>query len=105
APRLDLTGWLDFAMSGTASSAPAAGGSGLLAGIDLQSPAMSAWERDFGAANVKLVPVNGGLDIAFGGDAVEGTLHVPIAELRQRGITAQFTRLYWPAVAEPSDGD
>ena len=105
APRLDLTGWLDFAMPGAASSAPAAGGSGLLAGIDLQSPAMSAWERDFGAANVKLTPITGGLDIAFGGEAIEGTLHVPLAELRQRGITAQFTRLYWPAVAESSDGD
>jgi uncharacterized protein YhdP len=105
-PRLDITGWLDFATSGSGNSAPAAAGSsGLLAGIDLHTAAMSAWERDFGAASFKLAPANGALDIAFAGANVEGTLRVPLTELRQRGITAQFTRLYWPSAAEPADGD
>lgn len=105
-PRLDLTGWLEFAISGNSDSAPAtAGSSGLLAGINLQTQALSAYERDFGAAEFKLTPANGGLDIAFAGAAVEGTLRVPFTDLRQRGITAQFARLYWPATAEPPDGD
>jgi len=94
-PRMDLTGWLDFSMSGSG------GGSGLLAGIDLQAQQLHAWEHDFGAVKFKLTPAGGGLDIGFVGAALDGTLRVPLTELRQRGITAQLTRLYWPASAEP----
>jgi len=111
-PRLDVTGWLDFALN--ASVAAAAGaqrlrfkndGAGVLAGIDLETQSLSAYERDFGAAKFKLTPGAGGLDIAFAGANIDGSLRVPMAELRQRGITAQFARLYWPSTAENADGD
>lgn len=93
--RLDLTGWLDFSIGGSG------GGSGLLAGIDLDAQKLSAYDHEFDAIKFKLAPANGGLDISFAGAALDGTLRVPLNELRQRGITAQFTRLYWPANAEP----
>src|SRR5262249_40798624 len=43
APRVDLTGWLDFALAG--ARAPGGGGtSGLIAGIDLDTQALEAYE-------------------------------------------------------------
>ena len=90
-PRMDLSGWLDFAMSG------GGGSGGLLAGIDIDAQQLGAYEHEFGAVKFKLAQAAGGLDITFAGDALDGSLRVPLAELRQRGITAQFTRLHWPA--------
>jgi uncharacterized protein (TIGR02099 family) len=94
-PRLDLSGWLDFAMSGTSS-----GGGDLLAGIDLKAQSMNAYDRDLGATTFKLAHGGDGLDLGFSGANLDGTLHVPATDLRKRGITAQFDRLYWPEVAE-----
>ena len=92
-PRLDLSGWLDFATSGS-------GGSGLLTSVDLHALSLSAYNRDFGATTFKLAPGGDGLELGFGGDNLDGNLHVPLADLRKRGITAQFTRLNWPELAE-----
>ncbi|MDR3385736.1 MAG: YhdP family protein [Rudaea sp.] len=92
--RLDLSGWLDFATSGS-------GGSGdLLAGIDLNAQSLNAYDRDFGANRFKLTHASDGLDLGFNGANLDGSLHVPTTDLRKRGITAQFTRLYWPDAAE-----
>ena len=95
-PRLDITGWLDFATSRSGS-----GGNGLLAGIDLDAQQLSAYDHDFGAVKFKLAQASGALDITFAGAALDGSLRVPLADMRQRGITAQLVRLYWPANAEP----
>jgi uncharacterized protein YhdP len=91
--RLDLSGWLDFATSGS-------GGSGLLTSVDLRALSLSAYNRDFGATKFKLTPGSDGLELGFGGDNLDGNLHVPLADLRKRGITAQFTHLNWPEIAE-----
>ena len=91
--RLDLSGWLDFATSNS-------GGSGLLAGVDLHAQALSAYHRDFSTTAFKLAPGTDGLELGFSGANLDGNLHVPATDLRQRGITAQFTRLYWPEAAE-----
>ncbi len=92
-PRLDLSGWLDFATSGS-------GGSGLLSSVDLHAVSLSAYNRDFGPTTFKLTPSGDGLELGFGGDNLDGKLHVPATDLRKRGITAQLTRLNWPEVAE-----
>jgi uncharacterized protein (TIGR02099 family) len=92
-PRLDLSGWLDFAASGT-------GGGGLLAGIDLHAQSLSAYDRDFGAVQFKLAPGGDGLELGFSGANLDGDLHVSTADLRKRGVTAQFTHLSWPEVTE-----
>lgn len=91
--QLDLSGWLDVAMSGSS-------GGGMLAGVDLRADSLSVYARDFGATSFKLTPGGSGLDLGFSGANIDGSLLVPAADLHQRGITAQFTRLYWPEVAE-----
>jgi uncharacterized protein (TIGR02099 family) len=93
APQLDLSGWMDFA-------AGSGGSNDLLAGVDLAAQSLRAWDRDFGAAQFKLVPGKDGLELGFNGANVAGTLHIPAVDLRQRGITAQFTKLYWPESPE-----
>lgn len=94
APLLDLSGWMDFAASS------GGGGSDLLAGVDMQVQNLRAWDRNFGAARFTLTPDKQRLALGFHGANVEGNLHVPLADLRQRGITAQFAKLYWPEVGE-----
>ncbi len=93
APNLDLSGWMDFA-SGNG------GGGDLLAGVDLKTPSMRAWDRDFGAAEFTLVPDKSGLVLGFNGANVAGSLKIPTVDLRQSGITAQFSKLYWPESPE-----
>ena len=93
APQLDLSGWMDFA-SGSG------GGNDVLAGVDLKVLSLRTWDRDLGAAEFKLAPVKEGLDLSFDGANIAGSLHVPTTDLRRRGVTAQFAKLYWPEAAE-----
>jgi uncharacterized protein (TIGR02099 family) len=89
APQLDLSGWLDFATGN-------GGGNGMLAGVDLHTPALLAYERNFGAGQFTLVPAKDGLDLGFHGANIEGALQVPALDLHKRGITARFEKLHWP---------
>lgn len=103
AAALDLSGWLDFATSGTLNGGDAGGGNtdgDLLRSVDLQADSMTAYGRDFGAAKFTLSRAADGLDLGFNGSAIDGTLHLPLANLRQHGVTAQFARLYWPELPE-----
>ena len=59
---------------------------------------MTAYGRDFGATQFTLTRPADGLDLGFNGAQIDGTLHLPGANLRERGVTAQFARLYWPEV-------
>jgi len=90
---LDLSGWMDFASGNS-------GDGGLLNSVDLQADALTAYTRDFGAARFTLARVADGLDLGFSGAQVDGTMHLPLVDLRQHGVTAQFARLYWPEVPE-----
>ena len=92
-PALDLSGWLDFATG-------SGGDNGMLAGVDLHTAALRAYERDFGAGQFTLTPTKDGLDLGFRGANIEGGLQVPSANLRKRGITARFAKLYWPESKE-----
>jgi uncharacterized protein (TIGR02099 family) len=96
-PMLDLTGWLDFA---TGSSG---GDNTQLAGIDLHTASLRAYERDFGAGEFTLTPTKDGLDLGFRGANIEGGVQVPGLSLRKRGITARFAKLYWPE-SKDTDG-
>jgi uncharacterized protein (TIGR02099 family) len=94
ASLLDLSGWLDFAASGNG------GGSGMLAGVDMQAQDLRAWDRDFGPARFTLTPDKQELVLGFHGANLEGGMRIPLADLSQRGITAQFVKLFWPDVGE-----
>lgn len=97
AAALDLSGWLDFASDSSGDGGP-------LSSVDLQADTMTAFGRDFGAARLTLSHAADGLDLGFTGAQVDGTLHVPMTNLREHGVTAQLARLYWPDVneSEPS---
>jgi uncharacterized protein (TIGR02099 family) len=97
-PQLDLSGWLDFATG-------SGGDNGMLAGIDLHTPSLRAYERDFGTGQFTLVPSKDGLDIGFHGAAIDGSLQVPSQDLHKRGITARFTKLHWPESKETDWSD
>lgn len=96
-PGLDLSGWLDFATSGTGDD----GNGAVLSSIDLRADSMSAFGRDFGPTRFTLNRAADGLDMGFTGARVEGTLHVPATDLRKHGVTAQFARLYFPESSDP----
>lgn len=91
---LDLSGWMQLI-------ADKAGGSGSsLDGVDLQADSMLAWARDFGPAHFVLKPAPDSLEMDFDGAQVVGNVHMPLTDLHQRGVTAQFKRLYWPEAPE-----
>jgi len=96
-PELDLTGWLDLA------NGSSGGDSALLAGIDLHTASLRAYERDFGAGQFTLTPTKDGLDLGFRGASIEGGVQVPGPSLRKRGITARFAKLYWPESKETDE--
>lgn len=100
-PRLDLSGWMEFANSGSGSGS---NDNGMLAGIDLGATSLTAYERDFGEARFGLKTGASGLDLSLKGAMVDGTLHVPSSDLRRVGITAQFAKLYWPELPESESG-
>jgi len=97
-PSLDLSGWLDFATSGS-------GGGGLLSSVDTTVDSLSVWGRDFGEARFKLAQAADGLDLGFVGAQLDGNVHVPLSNLLQRGITVQFAHLYWPESPEGDSDD
>jgi uncharacterized protein (TIGR02099 family) len=101
-PQLDLSGWMDFA---TSDSTPGNGASGgdILAGVDVRTAGMLAYERNFGAAAFRLVPAKDALDLTFDGANINGTLHIPTVDLKRRGVTAEFSRLFWPDAGSDAD--
>ncbi len=102
ASAIDLSGWLDFASGGP-------GGDGnMLDHIELRTPAFLAWDRPLGEGTVRLGATADATEIVFAGANIEGTLSIPREELRRRGVTADFKKLYWPESPEtdaaPDDG-
>ncbi|HST28281.1 MAG TPA: YhdP family protein [Rudaea sp.] len=95
APLLDLSGWMDFAVSNSGG-----GSEGLISGVDLHAQDLRAWDRDFGAAQFTLKPAKGELDLGFDGANIAGAMQVPLVDFRQRGVTVQFDRIYWPDVGD-----
>lgn len=95
APLLDLSGWMDFAVASSGG-----GGAGVIAGVDLHAQDLRAWDRDFGTARFTLKPSKAELDLGFDGTNIAGSMEVPLVDFHQRGVTAQFDRIYWPDVGD-----
>ena len=95
APLLDLSGWMDFAVSNSGS-----GSEGLVSGVDLHAQDLRAWDRDFGPAQFTLKPTKNELDLGFDGANIAGNMEIPLVDFRQRGVTAQFDRIFWPDVGD-----
>ncbi|HEX6833378.1 MAG TPA: YhdP family protein [Rudaea sp.] len=103
-PHLDLSGWMDFATGGSGSgSGSGASDNGMIAGIDLNAASLTAYERDFGATRFGLKTSRNGLDLAFKGEAIDGSMHVPAVDLRKTGITAEFAKLHFPELPDSAE--
>jgi uncharacterized protein (TIGR02099 family) len=102
ASQLDVTGWMDFATS-DASPNNSGSSSDVLAGIDVRADALLLYSHDFGPAAFTLTPAKDALDLKFTGDTIGGSLHIPTVELKRRGITAEFAKLYWPDSKDDDD--
>ena len=94
-PLLDLSRWMDFAVSNSGS-----GSEDLISGVDLKAQDLRAWDRDFGPAQFTLKPSKTALGLGFDGANIAGSMEVPLVDFRQRGVTAQFDRIYWPDVGD-----
>jgi uncharacterized protein YhdP len=66
----------------------------------LHAQDLRAWDRDFGAAQFTLKPTKSELDLGFDGANIAGKMEIPLVDFRQRGVTAQFDRIYWPDVGD-----
>jgi uncharacterized protein (TIGR02099 family) len=95
APLLDLSGWMDFVNSNAGSSSD-----DWMANVDINAQDMRAWDRDLGPAQFTLKPSKTLLELGLQGVNVAGTLEVPLVDFHKRGVTAQFSRLYWPETPE-----
>ncbi|MEP6938814.1 MAG: YhdP family protein, partial [Rudaea sp.] len=103
AREIDLSGWMDFASDGPS------GDGHVLERVELRTPAFVGWDRRLGEGSVKLTSSAEATEVVFAGPNIDGTLTLPQTDLRQRGITADFKRLYWPEIPEseatPADGE
>ncbi|MBS0571532.1 MAG: TIGR02099 family protein [Proteobacteria bacterium] len=95
APLLDLSGWMDFVNASAGS-----GSDDWIADVDINAQDVRAWDRDLGAAQFTLKPSKTLLDLELEGTNVAGKLEVPLEDFHKRGVTAQFSHLYWPETPE-----
>ena len=101
ARQVDLSGWMSFAGDGGDS---AGGGNDVLQSVDVRTPSLVAWERDFGEAKVRLGIAADTIRVDFDGARIEGALSVPRKNPRASTINADFKRLYWPEAPEAPPG-
>ncbi|HEX5755719.1 MAG TPA: YhdP family protein, partial [Arenimonas sp.] len=87
AERMDAAGWIAFASRGE--------GTGGLRSLDVQCSALDVFGSEFADTSVKMVRNDEGARVDLQGPAVAGRIDVPTA--LDRGITADFARLHWPA--------
>ncbi|MEZ5461490.1 YhdP family protein [Dokdonella sp.] len=93
---LDAGGWISLFSAG-------GGGGDLLKGVSLDVGNMQIAGRDIPDLHVDLVPQQEDTSIRISGEAMEGEISVPGAELDKRGITAQMSRILWPDLPEEKE--
>ncbi|MCK7595113.1 YhdP family protein [Pseudomarimonas salicorniae] len=94
-PVLDLGGWIELGGSG----------GGMLRSIDLRSGELDLFGRGFGETRLRYSRDAEATRIGFEGERLQGEIEIPgAAELLQRGVTARFERMYWPADEQGSPG-
>lgn len=85
---LDLGGWL----------ALAGDGGDMIDGVDLRSGDFDLFGRGFGEVRLQYRQLPDGRSILLDGARLAGEVMIPdLLQLPQRGITARFDRVHWPA--------
>ncbi len=90
APVVDAGGWLSLAGEG----------GGMLESIDLQSGEFDLFGRGFGETRLRYQQDADARRFSFDGEQLQGEVEIPGGlQLLQRGVTARFERMHWPADA------
>lgn len=96
-PVLDIDGWLALALHNS--------GEGLVRSVDLATGELSVLGRSFAETRIDWTRRDDGQHVRLAGTQLDGTIEIPAAEdLAQRGITARFGRLHWPAAPTVEGG-
>jgi uncharacterized protein (TIGR02099 family) len=96
---LDLSGWVQHAVAGSAGEGPG------LESLDVSADRALVFEHEFAGMRIQATPQADVLGIDVDSPAMAGHVGVPSTDLRKRGITARLQRLYWPqAASPPADG-
>ncbi|MFC5524926.1 YhdP family protein [Rhodanobacter ginsengisoli] len=98
AARLDITGWVQRVVAGSAGSGPG------LESIEVSTDQAGWFGRSLGALKLRATPQPDLLSIDADGAAMAGNFSVPTQELNKRGVTARLQRLYWPKDPAAQEG-
>ncbi|PZQ19478.1 MAG: TIGR02099 family protein [Rhodanobacter denitrificans] len=101
APLLDLGGWASF----VGASSGAGDGDFELRGADLAVDALMLGTRPIGAAGLRIARSAAATEFSFTGDALQGGITLPTADLMRAGVTVHLDRLHWPESPEDDDVD
>lgn len=97
--RLDVTGWTQYAASGSSANGPG------LESIDVTAEQAMVFGHPFADMHLLATSQPDGLVVDVDSAALAGRFNVPLADLSRRGVTARLQRLYWPKdVAVPKKG-
>nr|WP_233171981.1 YhdP family protein [Dyella sp. ASV21] len=96
AAKLDVTGWVQYAASGSSGNGPG------LESIDVNADQAVLFGHPF--ADMRLLAANSadGLTVDVDSAGIAGRFAIPLAQLNKRGVTARLQRLYWPKDVAPA---
>jgi len=93
--RLDVTGWTQYAASGSSGNGPG------LESIDVNAEQALVFGHPFADMHLLASSQADGLVVDVDSAALAGRFNVPLADLGRRGVTARLQRLYWPKDTTP----
>ncbi|WP_238481150.1 YhdP family protein [Dyella telluris] len=88
--RLDVTGWTQYAASGSSANGPG------LESIDVVADQAQVFGHPFANMHLLATSQADGLVVDVDSAGLAGRFNVPLADLGRRGVTARLQRLYWP---------
>ena len=93
--KLDVTGWVQYAASGSSSGGPG------LESIDVNAEQAMVFGHDFADMHLLATSKADGLTVDVDSAGLAGRFAIPLADLNRRGVTAQLQRLHWPKDVVP----
>lgn len=98
ATKLDVTGWVQYAASGSSTGGPG------LESIDVNTDQALVFGHPFANMHLLATSQADGLTVDVDSAALAGRFAIPLADLNKRGVTARLQRLYWPKDAPSAKG-
>ncbi|MDG2536071.1 YhdP family protein [Dyella jiangningensis] len=93
--KLDVTGWVQYAASGSSSGGPG------LESIEVNADQAMVFGHAFPDMRLTATSQADGLTVDVDSTGLAGRFSIPLADLSRRGVTARLQRLYWPKDVVP----